>query len=846
MPAREDINQHFEQLRRLLVKLGYPHPIDKDRICAGITTELLPLLHYGLLSHSKLLATFISDAGYSLYRQNDLKFTEGVYKLLRCEFKHNPVLQCAQFLTDKGFAKRKMQFVVTCLKLAIAKHHELAKQQRLKSQHKVSWKNTNLAKKLEQAIHDKHAHSKQKGIATNTASKQSQIKKAPKVTKKKMIVKPPTKTCTQTAPAPKSIIAEQIAIEQPLLNEAHNDALNDSLTADEIRSDLPTPIAVNATPTEHVQQRECVALEHVDENEEDEESQDEHKEHEVEEKAMEMTQDTAGAQHEDAVDESMQIPQHQYDMQLIPEYDPNKYTAPQSTTDGGNEEMKITAGDHYNASYLDNFSTLMDIPQAYLQPDPDHEHAVPSRPLSASAPIAGNSGSEQKAQETANVAGFSSSANNAAVHQTQHRQQDDDDDDEEDEEDDRERADEQNQENEDEEHDDDDDDEEEEEKQRSWSTSSKSKEEAMMNRMMRKMEQLIKSETGKINARLDLMEYRLQSLEAQQPANANASKSSSLTATNGEQSSGHSLPTPVPIPSHHSSSTASRQTPTANVHQKRVIPSSLPSGVGSQSPSFPAMSASSKPSTASSSSSSEKHGVNVHAGPGPMESFTESTIGSSSLPTSLTPVQIRNSHRNGVQTETRQIAAIGSNIAGYPRQARNMFATAATSPFLPSTANVNVSGVYACRGFGVSSIASYSALGSSQFGSGASMRSLSPTGAGHVALNFNPMSALMQYPQSQTASVPPPHIDTPSVYMSMSGKQGGEQEEKEEEEEEESSNQEEKEKERKQAEEERASSNDPDNTRDFLADLKAMLNDTDALLRTNMERSRVHVYDANL
>lgn len=27
----DDINQHFEQLRRLLVKLNYPHSVDKDR-----------------------------------------------------------------------------------------------------------------------------------------------------------------------------------------------------------------------------------------------------------------------------------------------------------------------------------------------------------------------------------------------------------------------------------------------------------------------------------------------------------------------------------------------------------------------------------------------------------------------------------------------------------------------------------------------------------------------------------------------------------------------------------------------------------------------------------------------
>jgi hypothetical protein len=131
--ADADADAEAEQLRRLLVKLNYPRPVDQMRICRGVTNELLPLLHFGLLSHSKVLAAFLIDAGYDLYSQNDLRFTQGVFKLMRDEFEYQPEVQCAQFLTDTGFARRKIHFVVKCLKFGIAKHNELIKSARVPS-----------------------------------------------------------------------------------------------------------------------------------------------------------------------------------------------------------------------------------------------------------------------------------------------------------------------------------------------------------------------------------------------------------------------------------------------------------------------------------------------------------------------------------------------------------------------------------------------------------------------------------------------------------------------------------------------------------------------------------------
>eukprot|EP01083_Nonionella_stella_P035159 96032_1 len=336
----EDINQHYEQLRRLLVKLGYPHSVDKERICNGITTELLPLLHYGLLSHSKLLASFILDSGYDLYQKNDLRFTEGIYKLLRKEFKHNPMLQCSQFLTDKGFAKRKIQFVVKCLQLGITKHNELTKKKKLQTQSKTPWNQTNLAKKVTKII----KRNQNKAAASNVVA---HAKKPPKIIKKKVAL---------SYKPPREIIATPTEQqEDPLLVN-----MNESLTADEMRCDLPQPIMMQTN----------------DQTDDMSDEQDKPNELEEEEKAMEISNEalyneppqqqpsqTVTIDAVESVDQSMQIPQHQYDMNLIPEYDPTKY-AMQNEEDAIKEIKR--SNEHYSGSYLDTYSTLMDIPSTFL------------------------------------------------------------------------------------------------------------------------------------------------------------------------------------------------------------------------------------------------------------------------------------------------------------------------------------------------------------------------------------------------------------------------------------------------------------------------------------------------
>ncbi|ETO17575.1 hypothetical protein RFI_19748 [Reticulomyxa filosa] len=159
-----DVESQFDTLKRLLLKLKYSHPVDREkktrntlcvnanRICAGDTTELLPLIHYALLSFSKPLATFLAESGYDLYGKNDLRFTEGVYSVLRKEFKYNPVLQKKQFLTEKGYVKRKLMFVNDVLEIGLKKHESLTKEEQKKQHSLQTWEQTHFAKKIDETI----------------------------------------------------------------------------------------------------------------------------------------------------------------------------------------------------------------------------------------------------------------------------------------------------------------------------------------------------------------------------------------------------------------------------------------------------------------------------------------------------------------------------------------------------------------------------------------------------------------------------------------------------------------------------------------------------------------------
>jgi len=780
----QDINQHFEQLRRLLVKLEYPHPVDKDRICDGVTTELLPLLHHGLLSYSKLLATFISDAGYSLYRQNDLKFTEGIYKLLRKEFKHNPVLQCQQFLTGKGFAKRKIQFVVTCLKLALAKHHELHKAQKQKSASKIAWKETNLAKKVERVI-KQPPHT---ANTTTTTTAAAATKKPPKMIKKKMIQKVATTTVTKT---PKTIVASNACVEQV----SAADIMNDSLTADEIRHELPKPITI-----QRHQQHACDDIDEDGDGDDDDDgevSNDEHESHETEEKATELhDEEEAEVEVEVETYQSIQIPQHQYDMQLIPEYDPNKHSTNDHDDSGGGggsgdqkecEQQLQQQQQHaeYDAARLDAYGSLMDIQSDDEEEEEEEDTHTQQQPqivrvtsmseshgmqVFAAQNSRNNNDDDDDGDRDENNSGTEEENDGDGDGDQNYTHNDDDVDDEDDDDKDQDGDDDAKKHDQDEE----------EAEQKSSSSPS----DPMTAILMAKMEKMIKTATSTIHARLDLMEYRLRSLEQQQgQSKANGNGAGIVTGTGSStatSSNGHSLPSHIsPI----------------------SAPKSAPAPAPATVPAF--VSRSRSPSVSNSVQIVKKTAAAVKTGN--MESFTESTIGSTSMPNSLTPMAPIRAHKT--------TAVISSTVQTYAQahKTRNRFPMTATSPFLPPQPQPQMTAMNSGGGF--------------QFISA-----------------YNPMTTVLRYPQSQNSSTPGStssngvRIQTPSVGMttdsdvreneherdnSGGGGSGG-----------------------SVAVSRYDGNHEVENTADFIADLRKMLHSTDTLLKNNREKSRL--YDSNV
>lgn len=77
-------------------------------------------MHYSLP-----LANWLMSKGYSLYGKSDLKFVEGLYKVLRNAFNYQPKLTREQFLSS-GYAERKVMLTYDLLKLCQIKHVQLS------------------------------------------------------------------------------------------------------------------------------------------------------------------------------------------------------------------------------------------------------------------------------------------------------------------------------------------------------------------------------------------------------------------------------------------------------------------------------------------------------------------------------------------------------------------------------------------------------------------------------------------------------------------------------------------------------------------------------------------------
>ncbi|OMJ82769.1 hypothetical protein SteCoe_16415 [Stentor coeruleus] len=125
-----DINNHREKLRAELRAIKYTDPIDFKSLIEGEASSMLPIIHYLLLSYSKVFAEYIIDQGFDLMSKNDFGFMESVFKLMRHKFNYQPVLKIGQFLSS-GFAERKLIMLIQIIEIVKKKAAELQRYQQV-------------------------------------------------------------------------------------------------------------------------------------------------------------------------------------------------------------------------------------------------------------------------------------------------------------------------------------------------------------------------------------------------------------------------------------------------------------------------------------------------------------------------------------------------------------------------------------------------------------------------------------------------------------------------------------------------------------------------------------------
>ena len=125
-----DLHNNREKLRAELRAIKYSDPIDLKGLSEGEASSVLPIIHYCLLSYSKVFAEYIVEQGFDLMTKNDFSFLEAVFKLLRQKFNYRPVLKIGQFLAT-GYAERKIMMLLDLIKLVKTRTNELARYQQV-------------------------------------------------------------------------------------------------------------------------------------------------------------------------------------------------------------------------------------------------------------------------------------------------------------------------------------------------------------------------------------------------------------------------------------------------------------------------------------------------------------------------------------------------------------------------------------------------------------------------------------------------------------------------------------------------------------------------------------------
>ena len=119
----------------MLRELKYTHAssLPEDRLVDGDAVALLPALHYCLLGYSTRVAQEVNRLGYELQAKTDERFVEHAWKLMRDHMGIFPQLSPSQFLTQKGFAERKLILVAEVAKTCKRLHSDLSRKAKLKT-----------------------------------------------------------------------------------------------------------------------------------------------------------------------------------------------------------------------------------------------------------------------------------------------------------------------------------------------------------------------------------------------------------------------------------------------------------------------------------------------------------------------------------------------------------------------------------------------------------------------------------------------------------------------------------------------------------------------------------------
>jgi centrosomal protein CEP44 len=122
--ATGDIKNNLMKLLREIQRMKLRVEPDVQGLGLGAPSALLPIVHHSLMHYSLPLASWLARHDYDLYCKNDLRFVEGVYKVLREVFGCHPRLTKEQFLTV-GYAERKLQLATDLLRACQSKHRSL-------------------------------------------------------------------------------------------------------------------------------------------------------------------------------------------------------------------------------------------------------------------------------------------------------------------------------------------------------------------------------------------------------------------------------------------------------------------------------------------------------------------------------------------------------------------------------------------------------------------------------------------------------------------------------------------------------------------------------------------------